>query len=167
MKTINTLEDALAFELDNLYCSERRLKDQRHKLEKALQSQKLRDTLYRYIESCDDKRLKIERALSYLQREPKQCHASVIDELIQESVDRLKFAQDAQVQERMLINCIERIVNYKTCAYEASLRYAEELDLDIAADHLLMIIQWERKMKEELVELSSHEFNRDRHFALN
>jgi ferritin-like metal-binding protein YciE len=167
MKTINTLEDAFVFELESLYSSEKKLKDQWNNLETLVQSQNLRETLCRYIESCDDKMLKIERALSYVHREPKYCRASVVNELIHEFVDRLKFAQDPKVQEQMLINCMESIVNYKTCAYEASLRYAEELDLDVPADLLLTIIQCERKMKKELVELSFHEFNKERHFALN
>jgi ferritin-like metal-binding protein YciE len=167
MKTINTLEDALALELENLYYSEKKLMDQWPKLEKILQSEKLQGTLFKYIESCNNKRLKIDRVLSYIHREPGYCHANVINELIQEFLDRLKFAQDPQVQEQMVINCLERIVNYKTCAYEASLRYAEKLDLDVAADLLLMIIQWEKKMKKELVELSLGQVNKEKHFALN
>ena len=166
MKIINTLEDALALELENLYYSEKKLMDQWPKLEKILHSEKLRRTLFQYIESCNNKRLKIDRVLSYIHREPGYCHTNVINELIQEFLDRLKFAQDSQVQEQMVINCMERIVNYKTCAYEASLRYAEKLDLDVAADLLLMIIQWERKMKKELVDLSFGQF-KERHFALN
>jgi ferritin-like metal-binding protein YciE len=167
MKTINTLEDALALELETLYCSENKIKDHWHKIKNLLQSEKLRGTVFGYINSCDDKRLRIDRVLSYIHREPRYHHTNVIDELIQEALVRLKFAQDPQVQEQMLINCIERIVNYKICVYEATLRYAEELDLDVAADLLLTIIQWEKKMKKELIELSFHEFNKDRHFALN
>jgi ferritin-like metal-binding protein YciE len=167
MKTITTLDEALALELENLRRSEKRLIEQLPKIEQLIQSKQLRNTIVRYKESCDPKILKIDRVLSYLHREPGFCHTDTIDELIHESLDRLKFAQDPEVQEQMLINCIERIITYKTCVYEASLRYAEELELDVAADLLVEIIQWERKIKKELTELSFHEFSKERHLVLN
>jgi ferritin-like metal-binding protein YciE len=159
MKTISTLEDALTMELENLYSSEEKLRDSFSKIEKIIHSEELRDIIHRYTESCDSKRLKIQRVFGYLHHEPHLYSSHVIDELISESVQRLKFAQDPDVQEQILINCLERIITYKTCTYEASLRYAEELELDIAADHLAAIIQWERQTKKELTELSAHLFN--------
>jgi ferritin-like metal-binding protein YciE len=159
MKTINTLEDALTMELENLYCGEEKLRDSFSKIEKIIHSDELRNIIYRYTESCDEKRMKIYRVFAYLNHEPHLSSAHVIDELIDESIKRLKFAQDPDVQEQILINCLERINAYKTCTYEASLRYAEELELDNAADQLLSIIQEERKTKRQLVDLSVHLFN--------
>ncbi|HEY5749862.1 MAG TPA: hypothetical protein VIU12_27535 [Chryseolinea sp.] len=43
-----------------------------------------------------------------------------------------------------------RINRYKTSAYEASLRYAEELGVEIAADLLQMIIHGERTNEREI-----------------
>ena len=159
MKTISTLEDALTMELESLYCGEEKLRDSFSKVDKIIHSDELRGIIQRYTESCDDKRLKIYRVFAYLNHEPHLSTAHVIDELIEESIQRLKFAQDPDVQEQILINCVERINAYKTCTYEASLRYAEELELDSAADQLLTIIQEERKTKRELVDLSVHLFN--------
>lgn len=159
MKTINTLEEALAMELENLYFGERKLKESFLKINKIIHSAELRDILYSYTSCCDAKRVKIERIFSYIHYEPHLCTTNVIDELIEESFNRLKFAQDTDVQEQILINGIERINSYKICAYEAALRYAEELDLDVAADLLVTIIQWEQKTKEQLVNLSLHLFS--------
>ena len=159
MKTINTLEDALTMELENLYCGEEKLRDSFSKVLTIIHSNELREIVHWYTESCDDKRLKINRVFAYLNHEPHLSSAHVIDELIEESIQRLKFAQDPDVQEQILINCMERINSYKTCTYEAALRYAEELELDNAADQLLTIIQAERQTKRELVDLSVHLFN--------
>jgi len=158
MKTINTLEDALTMELENLYCAEMKLLDRFSKLDGIIHSDKLRYILRRYTESCNSKKLKLGRALSYLHHEPQACSISVIDELIEESFKRLRFAQDPQVQEQMLINCIERINSYKICVYEAAVRYAEELQLEPVADLLVPILDSERKTKGELVDLSVHMF---------
>ena len=158
MKTINTLEDALTMELENLYCAEMKLLDRFSKLDGIIHSDKLRYILRRYTESCNSKKLKLGRALSYLHHEPQACSISVIDELIEESFKRLRFAQEPQVQEQMLINCIERINSYKICVYEAAVRYAEELQLEPVADLLVPILDSERKTKGELVDLSVHMF---------
>ena len=159
MKPISTLEDALTMELENLYSSEEKLRDRFLKIDKIIHTDELRDIIHRYTESCDNKRLKINRVFGYLHHEPHLSTTRVMDELIEESVQRLKFAQDPDVQEQILINCIERINIYKTCTYEASLRYAEELELDIACDQLSTIIQWERQTKKELADLSAHLFS--------
>lgn len=155
---INTLEDALTMELESLYCAEMKLLDRFSKLDSIIHSDKLRYILRRYTESCNTKKLKLTRALSYLHHEPTACSMSVIDELIEESFKRLRFAQDPHVQEQMLINCIERINGYKICVYEAAVRYAEELALQPVADLLVTTLDSERKTKSELVDLSVHMF---------
>jgi ferritin-like metal-binding protein YciE len=159
MKTINTLEDALTMELDNLYSGEKKLKESFLRINNIIHSDELRDIIRRYAESCDSKRVKIERVLSYLHHEPNLCGTNVIDELIDDSFHRLAFAQDPDVQQQILINCIERINAYKTCVYEACIRYAEELNMDVAAEQLFRIIQWEREIKRELIDLSVHDFS--------
>ena len=158
MKTINTLEDALTMELENLYCGEMKLLEGFSKLDSIIQSDRLRHILRRYTESCNSKRLKLSRALAYLHHEPQACSFNVIDELIEESFKRLRFAQEPDVQEQMLINCIERVNSYKICVYEAALRYAEELNLESIGDLLASMLELERKTKRELVDLSVHMF---------
>ncbi|MBL0740484.1 DUF892 family protein [Chryseolinea lacunae] len=156
--TINTLEDALVLELENLYCSERKLKGSLIKMLGIVQSEKLRNLLRRYAESCELKQSKIDRVFSYLNHEPISCHTNVIDELVEETFVRLKFAQTHHVQDLLLINCLQRISAYKACAYEASVRYAETLELDTATELLETILRWERRHEHELKELSLHEF---------
>jgi ferritin-like metal-binding protein YciE len=159
MKTINTLEDALTMELENLYCSELRLLRNFAKLDSIIHSDELHHILRRYTENSNNRKVKLTRALSFFGHEPQACSVNVIDELVEESFNRLRFAQDADVQEQMLINCMERIVSYKICVYEAALRYAEELALETVADLLATMLEWERKAKRELVDLSVHIFS--------
>ena len=159
MKTINTLEDALTMELENLYCSELRLLRNFARLDSIIHTDELRHILRRYTEGSNNKKIKLTRALSFLLHEPQACSINVIDELVEESINRLRFAQDPDVQEQMLINCMERIVSYKICVYEAALRYAEELALETVSDLLATILEGERKAKRELIDLSVHIFS--------
>jgi len=160
-KSINTLEDALAQELGVLYHAEARLKEGLSKMTMIVQSAKLQDILKRYLESCDYKMTKVDRVFSYLNREPQACHSNVVDELINELYDRLKFAQEPVVQNHVLASELLRINKYKACAYEASLRYAEVLGLDTAADLLQTIIHWEENNERELRALFFHEWSEE------
>jgi len=159
-QNINTLEEALVLELEALYQAEEKLKEGLSKTT-ITHSAKLQEVLDRYLESCDHKRTKIDRVFSYLNREPRSCHTHVVDELISELYERLKFAQEPAVQNHVLISELLRINRYKACAYEASLRYAETLGLDTAADLLQVIVHWERNMERELLELFFHEWSEE------
>ena len=161
MKTsINTLEDALTLELENLYYGEEKVRNGMTRMLKIARSEELQDALARYEESSHLKLMKLSRIFASLKHSPLACHTNVIDELINESFERLRFAQDHRVQELILINCMERISNYKTCAYESCLRYAEELELEATAHLLLAIVQWERRSKAELTDLFYGDFSR-------
>lgn len=158
-KNINTLEDALAQELGVLYHAEARLKEGLSKMTGIIRSAKLQDILRRYLESCDHKMTKVDRVFSYLHREPQAFHSHVVDELINELYDRLKFAQEPAVQNHVLASELLRINKYKACAYEASLHYAEALGLDTAADLLQTIIHWEENNERELRKLVFQAWN--------
>ena len=157
----NTLEEALVLELEALYQAEAKLKDGLLKMTTIIPSAGLQDILKRYLESCDHKRTKVDRVFSYLNREPRSCHTHVVDELISELYDRLKFAQEPAVQNRVLVNELLRIGRYKACAYEASLRYAETLGLETAADLLQTIVHWEKNNERELQGLFFHEWSEE------
>ncbi|HEY5750731.1 MAG TPA: DUF892 family protein [Chryseolinea sp.] len=158
---INTLEEALVLELESLYQAEAKLREGLSKLTTIIQSAKLQDILKRYLESCDHKRTKVDRVFSYLNREPRSCQTHVMDELISELYDRLKFAQEPEMQNYMLVSELLRINQYKASAYEASLHYAETLGLETPADLLQMIVHWENNNERELQELFFHELNEE------
>lgn len=158
-KSINTFEEALILEMENLYCSEQKLREGLTKLSRAIHSEKLHNMITAYSESSEDKRLQIDRIFSILCHEPKVCHTSVIDEIINEAYARLKFAQDPKFQDLLLITCLQRINAYKICAYQTSVRYAEALELDTPVALLEMIVSGEQKIRKELVQAGSIELN--------
>lgn len=159
MKTsINTWEEALIMEMENLYCSEKKVSAGLNKLSEAIHSEKLHSILSRYAETAENKRLKIDRIFSYLNHEPNACHTSVIDEIINETLSRIKFAEDSKFQDLILITCLQRINAYANCAYGASLRYAIELELDTVADLLEVMIGWQLTFERELMQIADSEF---------
>lgn len=158
-KTINTLEDALIIDLENLYCAENKLESKLDKISQVIQSGALRDLLEQYRNEGESKRLKINRVFSYLNHEPKSCTTSVMDELIEEIFQHVTFANEGFVQDLLIINCLQRINNYKLSLYTSSLRYAEELELNTPSDLLTTIINSERETEKGLDELSTAQLN--------
>lgn len=158
-KTINTLEDALIIDLENLYCAEQKLENKLNKIPKIIQSGRLRNVLEQYLEDCGAKRLQMERVFSYLNHEPKSCTTSVMDEMIAEIFKHILFANEGFVQDLLIINCLQRINTYKLSLYASSLRYAEELELDTPSDLLACIIDSEQEMEKSLEELRITQLN--------
>lgn len=158
-KTINTLEDALIIDLETLYCAEQRLKSKLDKITRIIQSDRLRNVLEQYLDDCESKRLQMDRVFSYLNHEPKSCTTSVMDEMIEEIFKHITFANEGFVQDLLIINCLQRINNYKLSLYNASLRYAEELELDTPSDLLSAIISSERDTMRDLEELCIAQLN--------
>lgn len=158
-KTINTLEDALIIDLETLYCAEQKLKNKLDKITRIIQSDRLRNVLEQYLDDCESKRLQMDRVFSYLNHEPKSCTTSVMDEMIEEIFKHITFANEGFVQDLLIINCLQRINNYKLSLYNASLRYAEELELDTPSDLLSAIISSERDTMRDLEELCIAQLN--------
>jgi ferritin-like metal-binding protein YciE len=158
---INTLEEALVVELETLYQAEGKLKEGLSKMITIIHSAKLRDVLKRYLESCDPKRTKVDRVFSYLNREPRSCHTHVVDELVNELYNRIRFAQDPVVLDHVFVSELLRISQYKASAYEASLNYVETLGLETPAALLETIVHWEKNNERELLELFFHEWREE------
>lgn len=158
-KTINTLEDALIIDLENLYCAEEKLKNKLEKISKIIQSDNLRNLLQRYLDDCENKRLKMDRVFSYLNHEPKSCTTSVMDGMIEEIFKHITFANEGFVQDLLIINCLQRINTYKLSLYNSSLRYAEELELDTPSDLLTTLINSEQEIEKGLGELCAVQLN--------
>ena len=158
-KSINTLEEALIQEMENLYCSEKKLASGLSKLATIIPSEKLHALLANYVDSANHKCLKIDRIFSYLNHEPRACSTNVVDEMINETRSRITFTQDCRFQDLLVIACLQRINNYMMCAFRSSLRYADELELDTPVELLETMIHWEVKMEEALSQIANNTFN--------
>ena len=108
-KTINTIEEALILDLESMYCAESHLANKLEKVLKVISSEPLRDLLASYLESSENRKLKIDRVFSYLNHEPKACATSVIHEMIEDIFKHISFASDPKVQDLLITKCLQRI----------------------------------------------------------
>ena len=157
-KAIEKLEDVLSLELQSLYGGEKILKEEIQTILAFTVSETLKSVLTKYAESCDHKRLKLDRMFSYLMEEPSSNANIVISKLLEETLLRVKHTIPDKIKCLTLISGFQLINQYKITAYKTALMYSLELELDTVSDLLQQIIEWERKTEKALAELSNKEF---------
>lgn len=158
-RNIKTIAELLRYELENLYCSEKKLVTHLNELKEQAASENIKTTIVNYSESSDPKRLKVDRVFSYLNCEPVSHKTEVLDALLSETREKLHSLENEQLRDLLVITSLQRINDYKISAYKAAMIYAIELGLETAEDLLKTILNWELGTEKELIRLALQEFN--------
>lgn len=163
-KSISTLEDALAFELQTSYNGEQILRDGIQACVQELNSASLKTILGKYAESANHKLLKVERMLSYLLQEPEIKRNEVIGKLLEET-QCAESGCSCKVSDILLTSSFRQIIQYKISVYKTALMLAMELELEVVSDLLHQVLEWERKTDKVLKELELEALKRDEAFT--
>lgn len=159
-KAINTLQDALAFQLRGLFYAETKVMEEFNTCRRYLTSPRVTEEISRYIHSSEDKLLKLERIFNYLMQEPVTRKNEVIDRLLGETHHMLTFASTPHLKDILMIGCVQNINAYKISAYKTAYMFAVELELDTPADLLQQILEWELETGRALSIVAVEEFNK-------
>ncbi|MEX1241086.1 MAG: DUF892 family protein [Cyclobacteriaceae bacterium] len=159
-RNIKTLADALAYQLEGLVFVENRIKKEYTTCNPQIASNEVRSEIKKYMESSEEKLLKLKRVFNYLLREPVASKNKVINEMLAETHHLLDYATTSELKDILMISCIQKINAYKVAAYRIAYRFAVELELETAGELLYEVIQWELQANTVLAELSTKEFNR-------
>jgi len=160
MKTkITSLNDALAFQLQGLYFTERRLKEECHSRCSEITSRKIRREIENYTGSAYNKMLTLERVFNYLMEEPLSRKNDSINDLMNETHQILSATTSTHLRDILAIGCFQNINAYKIAAYRSAYMFAVELELDSATDLLQQILEWEIDSSKTFSALAIEEFN--------
>lgn len=160
MKKLKTLEDALKYQLQGLYFTEKKVQEEFAECRPLITSGDIRTELTKYIESADSKLLKLERIFNYVLENDLERKNEVISQMLDETHNLVTLASSAQLRDILMITCAQTINAYKTASYRTAYLLAMELELDTAADLLHEIIGWELQTGEMLSTLVIEEFNK-------
>lgn len=161
MKTkINSLNDALAFLLQGLYFTETKLKEEFPSCCGKITSTKVKREIEKYVESADDKMLKLERVFNYLMKEPLTRQNAAVTELMDETHQMLASNSPTHLRDILTIGCVQNINAYKIANYRSAYMFAVEMELDTATDMLQQILEWEMETSKVLSALAIEEFNK-------
>lgn len=156
---IQTFEDALAYQLQGLFYAERTLREEFETCSSEITSDEVKTAIRKYIESADDKMLKMKRIFNYLLK-PIERKNEVINKLLDETHQLLSYVTSPHLKDILMVSCIQNINAYKLAGYKTAYLFAVELEMDTAADLVQEVIAWEQQTAKELNELSIEEFNR-------
>lgn len=160
MKTnLKTFEDALAYQLQGLFFAEKALREGLETCGKEMTSDEVKNAIRKYVDSADDKILKMKRVFNYLLK-PIERKNEVVTKLIDETHHLLSHVMSSHLKDILMVSCIQNINAYKLSGYKTAYLFAVDMELDTAADLIQEIISWERQTGKELNELSLEEFNR-------
>ena len=156
---INSLNDGLAFLLQGLYFTERKLAYKFTTCCSQVSSTKLTNLIRSYTDTSQDKMTKIERIFSYLMTEPMSRTNNVVNALMEETYQMVDSANSFYMKDILTIACVQNINAYKIAGYRSAYLFAAELELDTATDLIHQILESERETRRLLNELSIEEFN--------
>jgi len=160
MKTkITSLNDALAFQLQGLYFTETRLKEEFPSCCSEITSRKIRNEIESYTGGADSKMLKLERVFNYLMTEPLSRKNPAINDLMNETHQILSATTSTHLRDILAISCLQKINAYKIAGYRSAYMFAVELELDTATDLLQQILESEIDSSRSFSALAIEEFN--------
>jgi len=142
-RTIDSLQNALAYQLQGLLDAETRLKEELSVCTQQVTSTELKAEIQRYFEDADNKLQKLDRIFSYLMQQPVRRKNQVIVKMIEETHHLLKFTSSAQLRNVLMVGCIKNINAYKIASYKTAYLLMVELELDTATDLVQEILEWE------------------------
>ena len=160
MKTsIVNLNDALAAYLQKMRCVEKSFKMDYHDSLKELSSVEIKNEMKKYIVSCDENALRIERMHNYLMVEPVTGNSEVYKKLILETNEIIHATKEPHLISILFIGCLEAIIGYKISCYRTAYMIAVELELDTVTDLLEACLEKEVSARKAFSLLVISEFN--------
>ena len=159
-RTINTLQDALSYQLQGLLYTENIVNEEFKICNHYITSPDVKTVIKNYLDHTDDVKLKLDRIFNYLMLEPFARKNEVINKMIDETQHLLTYTSSSHLKDIMMIGCIKNVNAYKTASYQTSYLMAAELELDTASDLVQQILEWETATGRLLDTLSIREFNK-------
>jgi ferritin-like metal-binding protein YciE len=156
---VNNLNDALAYQLEGMYYVEKKLQKTlpdciNHATSRALKSQ-----IKKYLDSARDKRVKLKRIFSYLLTGPFDCKNKVIEKLMEEESKILKYTNNSELKDALLIGNLQAINHYKISVYGTAKAFALILELQKVVDLLQEVLDWEKEANQALTKIAIKEVN--------
>lgn len=159
-KSITTLHDALCYTLQGLYFTEEKIKKEFSSCRKNITGSGLKSELDKYVESADNKLLKLQRAFGYLTQDTVSRKNEVITKMLDETHRLLSSSTSTQLKDILMLSCLQNISSYKISAYKTAFLFALELELDTVADLIQQILEWETETGKHLSPLALEMFNK-------
>lgn len=157
---IHSTNNALAYLLQGLYYTEATLKETLPRCCAAITSDRIRSEVNGYVDSSENKLLKLERAFNYLMTEQMTRKNEAVHQLVLEMHRILEATTSPHLRNILGIGYLQNINTYKISCYRSAYLFAVELELDTVTDLLQQILEWEVDSSKALSQLAMEEFTK-------
>lgn len=160
---MKSLKDLYIHELQDLCNAEKQLVDALPKMEKAANSQKLKDAFGSHLEETKHQLERVEQLLQQLGESTTGTKCEAMEGLIKEGEGLLKEDTSPEVKDAGLIAAAQRVEHYEIAGYGTACSYAKSLGEDEAAKVLDEILKEESAADDKLNDLALAEINERAH----
>ncbi|MBA3957016.1 MAG: ferritin-like domain-containing protein [Parachlamydiaceae bacterium] len=129
-----TLKKLFIEELQDIFYAEQQIVEALPEMAKAAESPELKDAFNHHLQETKQQVHRLEQVFKILEMKPKAKKCPAMDGLIEEGQEVIKSFQKSPVRDAALISKAQRIEHYEMAAYGSLRTFAQELDLDEAAD---------------------------------
>jgi ferritin-like metal-binding protein YciE len=156
---LDSLQDVLEEQLNDLYSAEHQLVEALPKLIKKASSSQLQDAIKNHLEETRAQVSRLEDVFEVAGIKPGDEECKAMKGLIAEGEEILKATGDADAIDAALIAAAQRVEHYEISAYGTARAISQQLGLDDAAKKLQETLDEESKANELLTKIATKKVN--------
>jgi ferritin-like metal-binding protein YciE len=157
---LNSLQDLLANQVEDLYDAEQRLIEALPKMAEAAHSPQLKQAFQTHLEETRGHVGRLEQVFEALGQAPKRETCQAMKGLIAEGEEAIKAKGDPAVQDAALIAAAQRVEHYEMAGYGTARTLANQLGHERAASVLQDTLEEEKAADRLLTEIAESSVNR-------
>jgi ferritin-like metal-binding protein YciE len=158
-RELNSLDDLLVMELEDLYDAEKRLCDVLPKMAEAATSPSLKQAFHEHSQQTRRHVSRLEEVFSRLGRSASRETCDAMKGLIKEGSEIIDATGDADVKDAALIGAAQRVEHYEIAGYGTARTFAEHLGHPEIVRTLQMTLDEESKTDALLTQLAQASIN--------
>jgi len=151
---LETLQDLLIDELEDIYDAEQQLVVALPKMAKTATSPELKKSFEMHLEQTEGHVKRLEQVFKIFGEEPERKTCKAMKGLIAEGAEVIKEDADPEVKDAALISAAQRVEHYEMVAYGSARTYAEELGKTEAVELLEETLKEEKQTDSKLTKLA-------------
>ena len=156
---LNSMEDLLVNQLEDLYDAEKRLTDALPKMAEAASSGSLRNAFTSHLQQTKDQIGRLDVAFRRLGRTPERETCQAMKGLISEGEEIINATGDPSVKDAALIAAAQRVEHYEISGYGSARTFAKLLGHNEVADLLQTTLQEESSTDKLLTQIAEQQVN--------
>jgi ferritin-like metal-binding protein YciE len=156
---LNSLQDLLVNQIEDLYDAENRLVEALPKIAEAAHSPELKNAFQSHLEETKSHVTRLEQVFQALGQSPKRETCQAMKGLISEGEEAIKAKGDPAVKDAALIAAAQRVEHYEMAGYGTARTLANQLAQDRSASLLQKTLEEEKAADRQLSAIAESSVN--------